>query len=741
MKIILFLILLIGSNLLSKEVFLNGRIVNQDNNSSIPYVSISIKGTFIGTYSDLNGNFRIKVPAGNSILEFYHVSYYSKDIPIATGKNDSLFLLIKLEEKTEQLGVITVEAPKEESLSHFILTTISMKNLPAMGEADIMRAVDMLPGIQITNDYKIQPSIRGGSPDQTEYILDGVEVYYPQHFRGIFSAFNLWAIDHVNVYTANFPAQYYGKLSGIIEFNTPTGNFSGKDNTKSHKTSANISLVSSSIASQLQQNNNFFAISLRRTYLDYIFSIFKYKLPYYFYDMNFKWEHKLNKNWSSSFLFFKNKDEVKFNSSRLSWGNEIRKIGLNYHNNFFQQKLILANSNFVTHTKDNENENKLDNKIENFIVRYRIKKYFSQNVSEIGTEFRRTSIHYFWRLNDTLNPDKLFYKGVPYRFNGKQTANLYRIYFFNSFILKKEKILFDTKMDCISYKLKKSYISAGFELNYKYDVKNALYFAAEKQYQFIAAGAQGIEWSMNSPLFLLNNALNSFMLTFGLTSKIIPNISVKMEFYKKKYGRIVRLQNSFNHFPDFNYGNGQTFGADLLISKKKGRITFQIGYSLNQSYVTFNNEKYSPDWYIPQSFKGLVGFRFGKTWLLSVASIYRSGLLYSKPIKSFFTIGDNGDNEYNNFDYNRVSEHFISERTPTSRFNPYSRLDISIKKEYKSKYFNWYLYLQVYNVTNHSNPLRVDWSRFYSNGTGSAQKGYELNMPLIPTIGAEFIFK
>lgn len=739
--VFLLIFLLYGPfKVLSENVIIKGKIISEYDNTPVGYVNIYVKGTFQGTFSDINGNFQIELPKKNYVLVFYHVSFYKKSIKIHTNEADTVFVKVKLKEKTEQLGIIDVEAPREKTLSHFILNDISIRNAPAIGEPDAIRAVAMLPGIQIVNDYKAQPTIRGGSPDQTEYLLDGIEIYYPQHLRGIFSTFNIWALKDINIYTSYFPAQYYGKLSGIILCNTPQGNFISDKNVKMSKTHANISLLSSSVATQYQKGHDFFAIAFRRTYLDFITSFFQEKIPYYFYDGNFKWEHKIGQKGLIAFLFYKDRDKAEINSSHITWGNQLFKVNFTYNIKNFWQELTASEVDYITKASGDNSKNRLANKIRNLGLRYRIRKNMPQNISEIGIELKQIAIEHSWALTDDVDPKKLFYSGAPDVFSKKQEATIFRTYFSNSSIIKKDKIFLDMKLAGLLFNLRNLYASAGIELNYRLNNQNGLSFSAEKKFQFLAAGAEGIEWSMNSPLFLLNSGMSLTQITLGGYTEILPSISVKMEVYNKKIDKIARLNKESETFPDFEWGKGDAYGFDLLLEKRTGRITFQLGYSAIQNYSIFNGKKYYPDWFIPHSFKNTVGFRFGKTWIFSATTVYRSGLLYAKPVKSFYASGENGDFEYDNFDFTRISEHFILEKQPTTRFNPYFRLDVSLRKEYKAKYFKWYLYLQIFNVTNHSNPLRINWTKYYSGGSLANKEGYELNMPILPSIGAEFLF-
>ncbi|HID39621.1 MAG TPA: TonB-dependent receptor, partial [Calditrichaeota bacterium] len=271
--LILTLFFCIRTLLSAENGVISGKLYNEQTNKPVAYANLIVKDSYLGASSDESGTFTIQLPAGKYILQIYHVVYYPKEIPVTVTPGQKVCLSIALEEKTEQLGVITVQAERNAAPSHFALKPYSVINAPAVGEPDVVRVAAMLPGIMQNNDYRAELNIRGGHADQTQFLLDGIEVFHPQHLQGMFGAFNLWAMENIDIYTARFPAEYAGRLSGIIALES-------KRPTKEAYTKANLSLLSMGLALTRQWGNTSLLFAARRTYLDLIARMLNSKISY-----------------------------------------------------------------------------------------------------------------------------------------------------------------------------------------------------------------------------------------------------------------------------------------------------------------------------------------------------------------------------------------------------------------------------------------------------------------------------
>ena len=255
----------------------------------------------IGTASNTYGFFSLTLAEGSVKLVASYVGYkrYEQDIDL---KSDTI-VLVKLFPSIE-IKEVKVEAKKEEyntrsQLGVIRLSSKEVNKIPALlGEVDLLKSLQLLPGVQSSTEGTSGLVIRGGGADQNLIILDGVPVYNVNHLFGFFSVFNANAIKDVTLYKSGFPARYGGRASAVIDINMKEGN------NKEFKGEGSIGLISSKFTFEgpIKNENTSFIISGRRTYLDLLAKPFlttkkegqTSEYGYYFYDLNMKINHRFS---------------------------------------------------------------------------------------------------------------------------------------------------------------------------------------------------------------------------------------------------------------------------------------------------------------------------------------------------------------------------------------------------------------------------------------------------------------
>ncbi|NJK84121.1 MAG: TonB-dependent receptor plug domain-containing protein [Saprospiraceae bacterium] len=222
-----------------------------------------------------------------------------------------------------------------------------IKRLPAiLGEVDVIKALQLMPGVQAGNEGLSGLYVRGGSPDQNLILLDGVPIYNPTHILGIFSVFNADAIKNVSLIKGGFPARYGGRLSSVLNINMKDGNL------QSFHGEGSISNIASKLTLEgpIKKGVSSYLISGRRTYLDLFVSPFIKagsdgldKLAAYFYDLNGKLQHRINDKQSLHFSFYTGRDVLEtrvrdkeiqeVSGGELGWQNQIAALRWNYNLN------------------------------------------------------------------------------------------------------------------------------------------------------------------------------------------------------------------------------------------------------------------------------------------------------------------------------------------------------------------------------------------------------------------------
>lgn len=286
--------------LFAQNITINGYITEKKSAERLIGATVFLPGKSIGTTSNSFGFYSITIPSSNDSIEL-RVSYIGyAPYTVRLKGNNSATLNIELVAATDMDEVI-VTSQKDAlqtrtQMSSIDLPVATIKALPAfLGEVDILKALQLLPGIQGGNEGTSGLYVRGGSPDQNLILLDGVPVYNASHLFGFFSVFNADAVKSVEVIKGGFPARYGGRLSSVIDINMKEG-----DKYQYHG-EGGIGLVASRLTLEgpIQKGKSSFMVSGRRTYIDVlaapIINTGTFRTGYYFYDLNGKANIQLGK--------------------------------------------------------------------------------------------------------------------------------------------------------------------------------------------------------------------------------------------------------------------------------------------------------------------------------------------------------------------------------------------------------------------------------------------------------------
>lgn len=213
----------IGQNILT------GVIKNAENGETLPAANIVVKGTAIGTATNVDGFFTLlNLPDKKFTLNVFYVGCHAVELDIDLDKVDGR-LLIEMQPSNIEIDevFITAKAYKmmkaTEGVSSARVSPMDLKTLPSFGTVDVFRSLQLLPGISGTNESSSGLYVRGGTPDQNLVLLDGMTVYNVDHFFGFFSAFNADAIKDIQMFKGGYPAKYGGRISSVVDLTGKTG--------------------------------------------------------------------------------------------------------------------------------------------------------------------------------------------------------------------------------------------------------------------------------------------------------------------------------------------------------------------------------------------------------------------------------------------------------------------------------------------------------------------------------------
>ena len=282
------------------EYNIRGYVLDTKTGQSLILSNIYNQTLQTGTTSNIDGYFSINVVEGFNLLTCSHVGYIADTLRIDIKSNmDYNFQLSPKNENLKEV-LLTSENSNIKLVQNSVvnLDIQEIENIPVLfGEGDILKSIQLLPGIQSGNEGSTGFYVRGGGPDQNLILLDGVPVYNSSHLLGFFSIFNENAIHDVTLTKGGFPARFGGRLSSILEVNIKNGNMN------KWEVEGGVGLISGSLTIQgpIKKNKTSILISTRRTWIDLlkepIKNILENKVDfngngkYYFYDLNVKLNH------------------------------------------------------------------------------------------------------------------------------------------------------------------------------------------------------------------------------------------------------------------------------------------------------------------------------------------------------------------------------------------------------------------------------------------------------------------
>jgi hypothetical protein len=363
MRIIFTLLLILYTTIVNAQerITISGFVREQGSQEQLPGVNVYIPDTPYGTVTNTYGFYSLTLPAIDSTLIIYSfVGYETTERKISLTKNTTLNILLSA---INQLEEVVVSSRRQEDyvsrsaqMSQIEIPIQQIKKIPAFfGEKDVLKVLQLMPGVQKGTEGQTGLYVRGGGPDQNLIILDDAVVYNASHLFGFFSIFNSDALKSVELTKGGFPARYGGRLSSVLEMNMKEGS---KDALHGE---GGIGVISSRLTLEgpISKGKSSFLISGRRTYIDILAAPLiagsqrgadeQVKPGYYFYDLNAKINYDLgpkDKVYLSGYFgrdkFYANETSNNEESQAgLDWGNKTATLRWNH---LLNQKLFVNTS-------------------------------------------------------------------------------------------------------------------------------------------------------------------------------------------------------------------------------------------------------------------------------------------------------------------------------------------------------------------------------------------------------------
>lgn len=741
---------------LSKKV--QGWIADIQTAEPLETVQVIVVGEEIGTITDKNGFFEITLNQGSHKLLFQMAGYQDDTLEIQIPGDRAGKIYVYLSTKPYLYDSVTVFQQRQfESLGLMEkkLDIGMLTSRPVLGEADILRQVQNLPGVAYTSDYSSLIYIRGSNYDQTQISFDDTPILNPYHLGAIYSGFSIEGVLSVQYSPTNHTAKQGGYLGGRINIIPRNGLES-----RNYRTKLSFGLISSKISygNRFDRSSVFF--TARRSYFD-IVQQFISDDPgdYYFHDAQAGFTYRFSKNNFVSINCYYSRDFItnvlendEFGIKGLtqpSWGNTT--ISLKWKTNFRIKGHLLSH---VYYSKSdayaNTNHIDINNYLENFAWRERYEWRGIKHHLSTGFEIARFNVCSDWNISDAAElsnivrpPEYIFFDYAPAKYNYAdyllQTVfYLQDIYEINSLT----QILVGVRIGTVG----KHFIRVPrFQLMRKIDEKTDFITtcARQEQYFYTLKSTQGADFlAPFSAYFLIQGCekpLYADYFSGGVERLFGHNIQLYVEGYLKHLKNIPVVSEYRSH--EVIRQEQLATGIDLRLERNipKG-INVNISYSLGLIKMKEKERWYFAGYDRRHHLKAECSYLNQKGWQLGLQGMYLSGLAYTPQMGIFIGAGTAENEEifwdidYSFNDYGGLG--IVKGEKNSLRFPPYHRLDIYAAKVWYLAHSRLCLKIQVMNVYNHKNILEHVWDLSYQKSV----KDDLYNFPTIPSIEISYEF-
>jgi len=781
-----------AQNSLDRPVTVSGYVREKGSQEALIGVNVYLPGTSVGTTTNTYGFYSLTLPAQDSLtLTFSFVGYdvVTRTLPLrkSTELNVSLAPGRTLNEVVVQ-GTSTNERVSDSpQMSQIDVPVTQIKKIPAfLGEKDVLKVLQLMPGVQKGSEGQTGIYVRGGGPDQNLIILDDAVVYNASHLFGFFSVFNGDALKSVELTKGGFPARYGGRLSSVIDLNMKDGNKEGLHG------EGGIGLIASRLTLEgpIQKGKSSFLVSGRRTYLDLIARpLIRQQTDgqtvagYYFYDLNAKANYDFgpkNKLYLSGYFgqdrFYAQEQEEGTNIG-LSWGNA---TGTLRWNHLFSQRLfsnlslIFSNYKFqISSDQQADGTNyslRYSSGIRDFSLKYDVDFYPTpQHSLRFGAQsiYHRFTPSAVVVANSDINQYRNNVEAIDVVESGLYAEDNWRPnarWRINgglrlSHFIQKE----------VNYIRPEPRLSAAYVLKPTLSLKAS--YALMNQYVHLLSNTGiGLPTDLWVPTTDRVKPQQSQQVALGLAKDFTEkNLTLTLEGYYKKMNNIINYRegasflliddpqsaNKVRWEDNVTAGRGWSYGAEFLLQKKVGRFSGWAGYTLSWTQWQFAELNFGQKFYPRYDRRhdiSLVGiYELSPGITLSGTWVYGTGNALTVPLASYQAFPHQASpsnlSEYYNtalarfFGTGRAVNDYSSKNS--FRAEAYNRMDLSLQFHKKKKHHDRTWELSVYNLYNRRNPffyaLDTETSINASQPSKTVLKRYSV-FPIVPSISYNFKF-
>ncbi|MEW6772417.1 MAG: TonB-dependent receptor [Bacteroidota bacterium] len=784
-KYVALILIFLSVKIFSQEKFtIKGYIKDKKNGEALIGAIVQKKSTTIGVSTNEYGFYSLTLPKGEHTLVFTYLGYNSIEKNILLKEN--ITLNIELEEKENVLQEVEITSEAEDKNIKSIEMSVAqldikqVEKIPALlGEVDIVKAVQLLPGVTNVGEGASGFNVRGGNVDQNLILLDDAPVFNSSHLFGFFSVFNPDAVKDLKLYKGGVPAQYGGRASSVLDVRLKEGN------NKHFEANGGIGTIFSrlSLEGPIKKEKASFIVAARRSYIDILAKPFLSKkqpslkdAQFYFYDLTAKVNYRIDDK-NTIFLSGYFGRDVFGAGFTFDWGNATTTLRWNH---IFNPRLFMNLTAFYSN--------------------YDYKIIFTQSGNNQKFEWRANIVNYSIKTDFSLyfnaqNTIRFGVQNILYQFNpttakitdakGRQTdlslekkyANELAAYIGNEQKIN-ERLTFEygIRLSNFTYLGKTTAYyyrdtTPGIELPIDKEIKHNSFFPAIKNYfypeprfsaNFILNKTSSIKWSYNRMLQYIQIVSNTAATTpldvyTPATNNVKPLIAdqgsvgyfknfkdntfetsaeIFFKYFQNQLDYIDNADLLINKYVEsqFLQGIGRAYGLELYIKKIKGKWNGWISYTLSRTERKVQGIS-NNDWFLSRYDRthllNIVNtYDFNKKWSASITFVFLTGTPATFPDAKFqlqgYNVPYNTTNQRNNY-----------------RIPPYHRLDVGLTwniDAMKTKKFKNQLVLSVYNVYNRRNPYSIYFRTNPDNPNETQAVRFSVIGSIVPAITWNFNF-
>ena len=767
----------------------SGTVSDAETGETLIGATILDMGSGKGTVTNAHGRYTLTLKTDSAQLRISFIGYQTQvhkvDLRNGARLNVELLSSVELDEVTVTADRINISSPKVSQMSAIEVPVEQIKLVPVIfGETDVLKAIQLLPGVQSGTEGMSGIYVRGGGPDENLFLLDGIPLYNVNHLGGFFSAFNSDAIKNVTLYKGSFPAHFTGRISSVLDITTNNGN----DKEWHGKASIGAIAAKLNVEGPIVKEKTTLSLSLRRTYGDLLLQpiIMMAALSdgvngaaagYYFYDLNAKVTHRFNDRSRLYATFYSGDDaaymRIKDNDDGFSkfymkfgynWGNLATAVRWNYEINSqlfmnvtgsytrYRQKLLVGAEEEYVRTGQTQRE-ELEMSVRSGINDLSARVDFDYTPSpEHIIKFGGLMIHHIFtprvqaaQSNATGMPT------VDTTFGEQRTtAQEMTLYVEDDWsITEALKVnggvsLSGFLVDGRFYPSLQPRLSGRFLLTEDISIK-AGYSYMTQYMHLLSTSNISLPTDLWVPVTARIEPMNSHQVAAGIFYNWHSLVDFSVEGYYKWMNNLLEYKPGSTFFGSsvgwenmVCMGRGWAYGVEFLAQKSVGDITGWIGYTWSRTMRQFdtpgeelNNGEVFPAKYdrihdisITLQYKPNERFDAGVTWVYSTGN---TATIAMQQIEA--------ENVWHGYD-------FVSSRN-NFRLPPYHRMDLSVNFHKKKKHGVRTWNISIYNVYNRQNPFIIYPStrvQYESGGETYRTKLMQRSLfPIIPSVS--YIYK